>query len=72
MVLHCLKEQVLEKIFIIVLCYFFCRDESTAAIVNVFLAIFVIIAISLIILIFIGYKLRWIEFNRGKKHLKVK
>lgn len=46
------------------------KDESTAAIVNVFLAIFVIIAISLIILIFIGYKLRWIEFNRDGKHEK--
>lgn len=54
------------------LCYFFfCRDESTVAIVNTLLAIFVIITIALIILLLVGFKLHWIEFNRGMKKLKV-
>lgn len=43
------------------------KDETTAAIVNAFLAIFVIITIALIILISVGYKQKWIEFTCGKK-----
>ncbi|XP_034334941.2 uncharacterized protein [Magallana gigas] len=47
------------------------KDNSTAAIiVNTFLAIFVIITVALIILILVGFKLHWIEFNRDGKHEK--
>lgn len=55
------------------LCYFFfCRDESSVAIVNVFLAIFVIITLVLIILILVGYKKKWIKFTCGKRGPKGK
>ncbi|XP_052711593.1 uncharacterized protein LOC128185925 isoform X1 [Crassostrea angulata] len=44
------------------------KDTSTdAIIVNTFLAIFVIITVALIILLLVGYKLHWIEFNRDGK-----